>query len=143
MGLFDKLLMGGGDPNSEIGQAQDEAMKEMIGEFIGSEKGQRIMSLLMGMIVPAFDGLKKEMGNDEKFFMFRMNKKTGTPVFWILDSKKMTVEEKDGIESTAVVLCKPIDDPSVFIQELISGELLNPSAKKEIAENKPEEQEPK
>lgn len=123
MGLFEKLL--GEDPNSEEGSVQSEAMKDMIGDFLNSERGKHILGMVMKMVVPAFDSLKLEMGDDDKFFMFRIDKKTKTPAFWIIDSKKSNLKLQD---KSAVIMAKPIDDPSKFLQELISGDLLKPNS---------------
>jgi len=124
MGI-EKFLMGA-DPNSEIGQAQEEAMKEMVGEFLKSEKGQKLVALITSQITPAFEGLKKEMGNDEKFYMLRINKKSGVPVFYAVDTSKIDLALVNGCAnfSEGIITAKPISDPTQFFQELISGELL-------------------
>lgn len=129
MGL-EKFLMGA-SPDSEIGQAQEEAMKEMVSEFMKSEKGQRIMAQVMSMVVPAFDGLKKEMVNDEKFFMFRIDKKTGVPVFYSIDSSKIDLTLINGCQSfkEGLLVVKPIDNPMEFIQGMIAGELFGKEKK--------------
>lgn len=124
MGL-EKFLTGA-NPDSEIGAAQQEAMQDMIQEFMKSEKGQKLMATVMSMIAPAFDGLKKEMGNDEKFFMLRMNKKSGVPVFYSIDTKKIDLQLINGCTnfSEGMLTVKPISDPTQFFQDMITGELM-------------------
>jgi len=124
---LDKLFGGDLDPNSPMGQAQAEAIKDMIQESLKTEKGKKLISFIINSALPAIEELKKEMGNDDKRYM--VYKEGDSLVFITIDMNKTHMEMTD---ESAILTYKKLDNIGELVHDFISGKIMAAEVKTEV-----------
>lgn len=114
---MDLLKEMGIDPNSDEGKLLSEGFKEGtmggIDAFLSSDKGKQIAEALPMLV----EGLKRDMGNDEKMYVLRIDATTGNPVFYIINTSKMNFE----VDEDAFLMIKEITNPIDMIKSFIAN----------------------
>lgn len=125
--MFDFTKLMGMDENSPEAKMIMEGFQESASVafegFIKSEQGKKLVSL----IPLALEMLKKDLGNDDTWYLLRNI--NDLPVFYILDANKIKMEMPE--DGSAIKKELPIDNPIQMIREAIKNGILMPKKKDE------------
>lgn len=130
MGI-EKFLGIGLEGGGELAEMGDEVMADMMKELkpLFEKIGKPFLK-------PAFESIKQILSGTEekdkqgkkKYMILDLNEKTGIVVFYLLDKELTKLETP----TTGVIQAKPIEDPVAFMEQLMSGQLID---KKKPEEN--------
>lgn len=124
MGI-EKFLGIGLEGGGELSEMGDEVMADMMKELkpLFEKIGKPFLK-------PAFESIKQILGGTEekdkpgkkKYMVLDLNQKTGVVVFYLLEKG----EGKTRLEAPmdCVIQAKPIEDPVAFMEQLMSGQLI-------------------
>lgn len=127
-GDITKFLGMGMPAGTELGQMGDEVMADMMKELkpLFEKIGKPFLK-------PAFESIKnilkgteeKDKVNPKKYMILEVDEPSDVVVFWMLDKDKVTIAPNPDVKDDSFRLqVKPIDNPIEFMEQLMSGQLI-------------------